>query len=496
MISSSSRLRVNPRLLLIAILAVVLVVLSGTGELSLAPVAAEPAGQSTTIYFPLIFGGYPWQSPFGTETTYPLAGVLKQQARELGGVWLRRHTVSWRDVQPNQGDPYNWAVLQPFEDELRMIRQTGLTPIVIVHHSPRWATVTFPVPPYPFYQSDCSAIRTDKLGAFAAFMQALVERYSQPEFNVHYWELGNEPDVDPRLVRQDSVYGCWGQIEDPYYGGEKYGEMLKAVTPAIRAADPSAKVLVGGLLLASPDTPDPNMGKPELFLQGILEAGAAPYFDYLPFHAYPVYNFQDVDQDNNQGSDWDPLGGWTLGKARYLRDMMAAYGVDKPLILNESALGCHEAWPQCDPPTAEFFDAQASFVTRTFSRDLSEDIGIFIWYSLNGPGWRNTGLLDKFQQPRPVYYAYQNLVKRLHGAEFDEVVPDYGQDVESYGFSTPAKRIHVLWSIDAVPDEVLVLQSEFLAAYDRDGATLVPTPVGDYYQFTVGLAPIFVDLKP
>ena len=35
------------------------------------------------------------------------------------------------------------------------------------------------------------------------------------EFDVHYWELGNEPDVDPILVNSSSGFGCWGDIDDP-----------------------------------------------------------------------------------------------------------------------------------------------------------------------------------------------------------------------------------------------------------------------------------------
>jgi hypothetical protein len=476
-------------------MAVVLAVISAVGDGSLAPVAAEQTEQDTVVYFPLINRHDPWPSPFGIETRRPLEGVLVEREEKLGSDWLRRHMVSWREIQPNEGDPYDWTVLASFENELRAIRRAGTTPIVIVHHSPRWATVTFPVPPYNFAQTDCSAIRADKFDAFAAFMQALVQRYSQPEFNVHYWELGNEPDVDPRLVDQDQVFGCWGEIEDPFYGGEHYGEMLKVVTPAIKAVDPQAKVLIGGLLLDSPDTPYPYLGKPELFLKGILEAGAAPFFDILPYHAYPAYTGVDVDQDNAQGFQWDAWGGWTLGKARYLRDLMAPYGVDKPLWINEIALGCNPGWYTCDPPTPQFFEAQASFVARTLTRDLSEDIRVFTWYSLDGPGWRNTGLLNWAQDPRQAYIAYQHLGHRLSGSEFEEIVADYGPEVEAYSFVAAAKRIHVVWSIDTTPNEILVPKSEFRAAYDRDGAILEPTPVGDDYSLSAGFAPIYIELK-
>jgi hypothetical protein len=183
-------------------------------------------------------------------------------------------------------------------------------------------------------------------------------------------------------------------------------------------------------------------------------------------------------------------GGWTLGKARYLRDIMADYGVDKPVIANELALGCPSSYPWCYPVPTEFREAQADFVVRTFARDLSEDIRIFIWYSLDGPGWRETGLLWANKDSRPAFRAYRQLATRLNGSQFEQAV-DYGPEVEAYEFVTAAKRVHVLWSIDAVDDTVRVPQDGFLNAYDLEGYTLPLVPDGDDYVFTAGFSPIY-----
>src|SRR5262245_2034602 len=163
---------------------------------------------------------------------------------DLNVGWVRlADRISWRALQPNEGDPIRWDLLAGFENELRVLKQAGIAPVVLVNHYPRWATTNIP------YPTDCGPLSTDKFEAFAQFFRALVERYAGPEFDVHRWELGNEPDVDPRLVGPDNGYGCWGDIQDPFYGGRHYGEMLKVVGPAIKAADPSAQVWIGGLLL-------------------------------------------------------------------------------------------------------------------------------------------------------------------------------------------------------------------------------------------------------
>ena len=435
------------------------------------------------VYLPLVQNDYPWVSPFSVESNRPVVGLLADRAQELGVGWMRLHRVYWRDIQPTEQSDYDWSSLSEFENELRALAAAGITPVVIVHHSPRWATIK---------ANSCGAIRQDKFGAFADFMAALANRYKQPEFNVHHWELGNEPDVDPSLVRVDNVFGCWGDANDPYYGGRHYGEMLKVVAPAIRRADPQAKILIGGLLLDKPVSLDPGQNKPALFLKGILEAGAAPHFDIVPYHAYPSYLGQQIDYDLLP-SHWSSWGGWTLGKARFLRQMMGQYGIDKPLFLNETALGCVPEYYTCDPPPEDFFQAQADFLARTFTRAQSEQIGGLTWYTLNGPGWRHGGLLDASGDPRPAFHAYKNLATRLAFTKY-EGKADYGSQIEGYSFLRAGERVHVIWSKDTTMHTVTVPRSKLIQVYDRDGNTISPTLVGDQYQFTVGFSPVYVDL--
>ncbi len=471
-------------------LVLLLIVAVLSASLSLPPqvLGQSTPHQSTTIWLPIVNHNLPILHRFGVEWNQSAAStaVYTQKTKELGTPWVRFHRLSWRAVQPTEGGPYDWSVLSTFEDELRAARQAGLTPMVVVQHSPLWATVN------TYNPTDCGAIRADKLDSFAQFMLAAVNRYKQPEFDVHYWELFNEPDVDPRLVPPDHAFGCWGDINDPYYGGRAYGAMLQAVTPAMRAADPNVQVIIGGLLLDRP-VPEAGQGHPERFLEGILVAGAAHYFDIVAYHAYPSWIGQPIDHDL-MPSYWQSLGGWTLGKARFLRNVLAAYSISKPLFLNETSLVCNPDQDICDPPPADFYEAQASFVTRTFARSQSEAIWGPIWYTLNGPAWRYGGLLDAQTNPQPAYWAYQELARQLKRATFESAV-DYGSDVEAYSFVRDQDRVHVIWSGDNGPDVINVPQAQFLAALDRDGNALTPLAADPYYQFTVGFSPIYVILR-
>ncbi len=455
----------------------------------------DPALKETTVgscvYLPVVLKGYPWVSPLGVESNLSLASVtLLTRTLDLKVGWVRLNgRISWRRLQPNEGDAIQWNLLADFEDELRTLKAAGLIPIVVVDDYPRWATLNNVR--NDGQPTSCGPLRDDRFDDFAQFVSALVARYKTSEFDVHHWELGNEPDVDPDLVQPDNMFGCWGDIDDPYYGGEYYGEMLKVAGAAIRSTDPAARVWIGGLLLDRPNTTDPYRGKPELFLQGILEAGAAPYFDIVPYHSYPPYTNRRVDHDNALDSPWDPWGGGYLGKARYLRQLMDQYGVTKPVFLNETGLMCPSYYAWCDPPDGQFFQMQADHIVRAFVRGMSEDIMGFIWYTINGPGWRYTGLLDGSNNPKPVYIAYQQLNTQLQYTTYAGTV-DYGSGIEAYSFARGPESVHVVWAKEDQHFNVTVPQSKFVGAYSRDGDVLTPTLQGSNDVLQVQFEPIYI----
>lgn len=459
------------------------------------PTAAQGLPQDDQLLFvPLVTRNSPWHSPFGVQSDLPLNDTPELAATVgLKAGWVRLGPVSWRRLQPSEGGPVDWNQLRLFEDELRAVQQHGITPEVLIIDSPPWATINKP------FVTSCGAIRSDKFGAFADFMRQMVQRYSAPEFDVHHWELGNEVDVDPTLVPANNGFGCWGNIKDPFYGGRQYGAMLKAVAPAIRAADPSAKIWFGGLLLDSPNTTEPNRGRPELFLQGALEAGAGPYFDILPYHAYTPYLNLLVDPDNPPGSQWHSLGGRVLGKARFLRTIMQAYGVDKPLFLNETALMCPDdyfpfkSW--CSPPQDSFYAMQAIYLVRAFTRALAANVQGALWYSINGPGWRHTGLLAQGNTPTQAYRAFQVIGDQLQGSEFLNSI-SYGKGLEAYAFGRVDQQIHVIWAIDDQTLAITISQDRLIAAADRNGDPVAPIASGSNYVFLVGFEPLYLTLKP
>jgi len=189
----------------------------------------------------------PTETPLPTEipqptSTQPLApplepigGIELHTISDKGGLtllentntyWIRHNGLFWSDVESVEGER-NWEALSELETELQNAAAGGYEVILIIRHTPEWARM---IPDY-----HCGPIKPEKLAAFANFMHDIVVRYSAPPFNVKFWELGNEPDVDYKLIKPNAPYGCWGDDQDAYYGGGYYAEMLSAVYPQIKA---------------------------------------------------------------------------------------------------------------------------------------------------------------------------------------------------------------------------------------------------------------------
>lgn len=440
-------------------------------------------------YAPLTVSSYPWRSIVGVEAIGQVSpgNSLLTRTINLGADWMRlNERISWRTAQPNEGDPINWTHFITLENELRGLSAAGIIPMVIVDGYPSWASVD--------PTNSCTAIRADKRQAFADFMAQVVNRYSKPPYSVRHWELGNEPDVDPDLIGKNSVFGCWGNIQDPYYGGESYGEMLKVVTPRIRAIDSSARVLIGGLLLNSEETTDPSLGRPELFLQGILESGAGPFFDGVPYHFYTNYLGDPTIDHSIIGFAED---GGILGKARYIRTLLSNYGTSKPIYLNETALLCSS----CTLPNSNFDIASSRFAVKGGVRAMSIDIKAFVWYVIDNEGWRNGGLYypDDINSgaPRPVYDALRTLAQMTQNTIYLSTGSGYPTTHEAFVLRRSSKeQVHVVWSKTTATAIVSAPTAKVIGAYDMYGNALTPAQSNGNSSWSVGIDPIYIVRAP
>ncbi len=390
------------------------------------------------------------QTVFGVGIDYiNYEGGLKQMS-SANITWARPVGVLWSSVEVKQGT-YNWAVLSELEEELLNASKNGIQVILLVHSTPEWARKI------PGKGPSCGPIAMDKLSAFGDFMREMVARYSVAPYDVLYWELWNEEDIP--FMEGDSGFGCWGDVNDAYFGGGYYAEMMKTVYPQMKIANPQVQVLVGGLLLDC----DPRLGAgcaktgkdglPPKFLEGVLRNDGAAYFDGVSFHAYDFYRSKLGQYGNSTWqSAWNVSGPALIDKTKFIRNLLNEYGASGKFLVNtELGLLCD----RCEnDPTFEI--TKAYYLTQSYAAAIANGLRANLWYNVFG--WRNSGLLHLDLKPRPAYKALQFARNKLANATF------YGDinsadisgtpGVKGYKFQRGDNRVWLLWSLDGITHEI------------------------------------------
>jgi hypothetical protein len=422
----------------------------------------------------------------------PIFGVEINSLRELnlasqaGISWIRLNGIQWNEIETEPG-LFDWAQVERLEAILKGAEPSEYKIILIVRGTPTWAQA---VP-----GSFCGPISPEYLDSFAGFLQIVVERLHQPPYNIKYWELGNEPDVDPLGVRADSPFGCWGDLDDTeYYGGGYYAEMLKVAYPVIKAVDPEAQVLIGGLLLdCDPENPPefpPGSGQikdctPARFLDGILSNGGGEYFDGVSYHAYDYYGGRLGQFSNiNWHSSWDTTGPVSVAKSNYLSRLLQRYGYNNKVLMNtETALICGKDGSEPECQTQDYQQTKASYLTQSYVQASMQGLSANIWYSMRG--WRGSGLVDTSWNPFPAYQTLQFQTRILGKAVYWSELQTLA-GIRGFEFSYQGKYIWLLWSLDGL-NHALKFSTMPLAAYDLYGNPLHIGP-----EFSITILPVYI----
>jgi len=228
----------------------------------------------------------------------------------------------------------------------------------------------------------------DQIAAFVKYVKFIVNHFHG---KVQYWALWNEQDI-----------GYW----NPWGNPEEYGQLLKAVVPAIHETDPQAKVIYGGLADPSSD-----------FARRSLDVcQCAAGLDVFAYHTYPGYG-QNL---NPESMDY---GAYGLDSPAKLRDTVLHYpGIRKDIPFFDDEFNSIPSWVGSDE------SVQSKYVTRGLIYNWAAGVRTFVWLLAAGTdaneyddfgmihGLRN--LPDDFT-PRPVFYALQNT-----NALFSDTRPD------------------------------------------------------------------------
>ena len=471
------------------LVAFAVVLAAGTLAVAVQPAEAETAPAAP----PSVFGADVRDYQVDSLVVEPCPGQAESCAKGAGLNWVRQN-IGWTELQPRppkagytsqpaacpEADGWCYwdqAYVEAAKARLKKVTDRGHTPIVILQWVPDWVNGGKPA-------KHCY-LPSEQFDAYAALAANVVREFKAAGIPVRRWQVWNEPE--PTMEEMGAGcgtlgIGSFGDAKDEYYGGARFTDLLAKATPAIKAADPEATVVAGGLMLACNDCPA------QKFLRGMLDhhgkRDGAQFFDVLDYHAYPGWSGNAQPDREWSLTGWNEHSsgrGYIFDKLRFVRGVMAEYGAaDKPVLLGETGLTCAAA-PDGTRPCPEmgadagFTAAQANMVVRTYTRAIHAGLLGVEWYSFGDGLFEQSELIDvdhgtqKVTGLRPGYTAMRFLAGELGGATLlrDESCtvnpaqalcqpgaspvsakgePYKSFDTEAYSFCKGTTAVAVLWS--------------------------------------------------
>jgi hypothetical protein len=237
---------------------------------ALAPSTAQAVPKS-------FFGIAPQSALTETDASYMRAG-------RIGSV---RWPFEWGAIQPTRNGGYQWG---PIDEVVAISARAGLRVFPFLYGTPRWVAAkptTMPI--------DNARAR----GAWLAFVQAAIERYgpggtfwTERAPGVVQYEL---PVPRPLPIR---TWQVWNEANFFYFAYPvspgRYVRLLKLTQPVIKAADPTAKVILSGLF-GDPDEGGKRGMDAADFLDAVYRSpGIKSRFDAVALHPY-AFHVEDLE---------------------------------------------------------------------------------------------------------------------------------------------------------------------------------------------------------
>ncbi len=177
-----------------------------------------------------------------------------------------RQPFFWYEIEPEPGvfwdTKWNVSTWEKYDRIVELARERGIEIIARLDKPPRWARAGQP------NLDQCPDGPPTHYEDYARFVETVVTRYRG---KIRYIQIWNEPNLR-------NEWGC--QPIDP----AAFTRLLALAYQAAKRADPDVLVLMPGL--APTDQTGPENLSDLLFLEGMYQAGAAPYFDIASAMVY------------------------------------------------------------------------------------------------------------------------------------------------------------------------------------------------------------------
>ncbi len=310
---------------------------------------------------------------------------------------------------------------------------------------------------------------------FAAFCSEITERYDGDGYQdaagsprIGTWEVWNEPDT----------VGTFPPAPDPAY----YTQMLCQCSAAIKAADPTAKVLIGGI--AGFET----VGR-DGFLDAVVSNGGLSCFDVISYHVY-----------ESPYSPEYPGPNWSMAAImQMVQDWLGAHGSNKELWMTEVG------WSTA--PTHLSQDLQASYIVRGHGLIFYHGWQQIDYFQMHDHGggmgtpYAEMSLVEPDYTPKQSYTAYRVMTGLLGDAMYTNPGPlnnvnNLSSDVYDLRFRRlDGNWIDLLWQLEGETTYSYPVEpgAQQVLLYDRDGSFQVLTPVGGYVSVTLSGRPCYLE---
>jgi polysaccharide biosynthesis protein PslG len=303
----------------------------------------------------------------------PDAQVQTLEQMKAIGITSVRVDASWYWGQPTEGGPFDWT---PLDQVVASLRKVGLSVDLDINQTPAWAGISS--------AGGSSWAQPASAAAFAAWAGAVAARYG-PE-GVQLFEIWNEPNL----------VGSWEPTPDP----AAYTADLKAAYAAIKAADPSAIVISGGL---APAANTSTSYDPRTFLEDMYADGAGGSFDGVGDHPYSYPATPD---------EFESWSGWSLmdQTSPSLRSIMAANGDSgKKIWITE--FGAPTVGGSSVGDAGESTDLVEA-IDQARSTSWIGSLYIYTWEDVTTDASNGFGVLNSDATQKPAYSA---VADALHG---------------------------------------------------------------------------------
>ncbi|MGH2444222.1 MAG: hypothetical protein ACRDFX_13790, partial [Chloroflexota bacterium] len=357
------------------------------------------------------------------------SGTTWAQLAYNAGARINRWEFRWDRIEPRRA---HWD-FSATDAVVSGDQQAGIGVEGIIDGTPGWGSGKGQ-PPGNGVPKGLRLPITDSRNLWADFIRGLVAHYRG---QVKYWEIWNEPDLA----------FFWHGTANDYY------RLLRVAYRTIKQVDPSAQVLIAGMV-------DPSMS----FLQHVLDDGArygtAPAqraFDIASWHAYGAARSLY----------------WNLLKLRHLIAIRGFGTV--PIWVTE------DGFPASDP---NGIPRQAAYVLQSIAYALAAGADkVLVYRASDDPLPKTWGLVSSSGVPRPGYVAFQVAAEYLASTQVVSYVPT--GNLERFVFYQPDRRITLMWN-RGIKDQTFSVPAGHptISAIDWQGVTSALTPIAGAIQVT------------